>query len=100
MEWLVNEKIEVDKVMFFTDCQFWGESNFGKYFLGLWEEYKKINPEAKLYLFDLAGYGHSPIEIPREDVVLVAGWNERVFDMIVSIENGSNLIEEINKVEL
>ena len=100
LEWLINEKIAVDKVMFFTDCQFWGESNFGKYFLGLWEEYKKINLEAKLYLFDLAGYGHLPIEIPREDVVLVAGWNERVFDMIASIENGSSLIEEINKVEL
>ena len=100
LEWLINEKIEVDKVMFFTDCQFWGESNFGRYFLGLWEEYKKISPKAKLYLFDLAGYGHSPIKIPREDVVLVAGWNERVFDMIASIENGSNIIQEINKIEL
>lgn len=100
LEWLIKEEIEIDKVMFFTDCQFWGESDFGKYFLGLWEKYKKISPNAKLYLFDLAGYGHSPIEIPREDVMLIAGWNERVFDMIASIENGNYLIEEINKIDL
>jgi hypothetical protein len=100
LEWLIKEEIEIDKVMFFTDCQFWGESDFGKYFLGLWEKYKKISPDAKLYLFDLAGYGHSPIEIPREDVMLIAGWNERVFDMIASIENGNYLIEEINKIDL
>ena len=86
--------------MIFTDCQFWGESDFGKYFLRLWEKYKKISPNAKLYLFDLAGYGHSPIEIPREDVMLIAGWNERVFDMIASIENGNYLIKEINKIDL
>ena len=100
LEWLTNKRIAVDKVMFFTDCQFWGEDNFGKYFLGLWNEYKKISPDARLYLFDLAGYGRSPIEIPHNDVVLVAGWNERVFDMIAAIENGSSVVDEINRMEL
>lgn len=100
LEWLIKEKIAVDKVMFFTDFEFWGEDHFGKYFSDLWNEYKKISPNAHLYLFDLAGYGHTPIETPREDVTLIAGWSDRVFEMLDSIENGSSVIEEINAIEL
>ena len=100
LEWLLKENVVVDKVIFFTDCQFWGESDFGKYFLKVWNEYKSISPNAKLYLFDLAGYGHLPIEFPREDVVLVAGWSDRIFDMLAAVENGSDVIEEIKKIEL
>lgn len=100
LEWLINEKISMDKVMFFTDCQFYGESRFGEYFMNLWDNYKKIAPEAKLYLFDLAGYGHMPIEMPREDVVLIAGWSDRVFDMLAALENGGSVVEEIKKIEL
>ncbi len=100
LEWLINERIVVDKVIFFTDCQFYGEDNFGEYFRNLWNEYKKIAPHARIYLFDLAGYGHLPIEFPREDVALIAGWSERIFDMLAAVENGGNAIEEIKKVEL
>lgn len=100
LEWLINEGIVVDKVLFFTDCQFYGEDNFGEYFRNLWNEYKKIAPDARLYLFDLAGYGHLPIELPREDVSLIAGWSERIFDMLAAVENGGNAIEEIRQIEL
>ena len=100
LEWLINERVVVDKVMFFTDCQFWGVSDFGKYFLGLWNEYKKIAPNARLYLFDLVGYGHSPIEIPRNDVVLVAGWNDKVFDILSAVEDGASVVDVINNMQL
>ena len=100
LEWLINEGIVVDKVIFFTDCQFYGEDNFGEYFRNLWNEYRKNAPGARLYLFDLAGYGHLPIEFPREDVVLIAGWSERIFDMLAAVENGGNVIEEIRQIEL
>jgi hypothetical protein len=100
IEWLIAQEIVVDKVMFFTDCQFWGNSDFGRYFTDLWEKYKCIAPNARLYLFDLAGYGHMPIEIPRRDVTLIAGWSDRIFDMLASLDNGENLVAEIMKVEL
>ena len=41
-----------------------------------------------------------PIEIPREDVVLIAGWSDRVFDMLAALENGGSVVEEIKKIEL
>lgn len=100
IEWLISQGIQMDKVMVFTDCEFWGEFEFGKYFSKLWDDYKRIAPDAHLYLFDLAGYGHSPIELPREDVSLISGWSDRVFDMLAAIEQGGNVIEKIHSVEL
>lgn len=100
LEWLIAKGLVVDKVMFFTDCQFWGEGDFGQYFLNLWNEYKKIAPDARLYLFDLVGYGCLPIETPREDVMLLAGWSERIFDMLAAVEKGSSIVEEIKTIEL
>lgn len=100
LEWLIRERMVVDKVIFFTDCQFWGESDFGRYFSNLWSDYKKIAPSARLYLFDLNGYGHSPIEAPSHDVTLIAGWSDRLFEMLQAIDNGSSVLETINKIEL
>ena len=40
------------------------------------------------------------ISFPREDVVLVAGWSDRIFDMLAAVENGSDVIEEIKDIEL
>lgn len=98
LEWLIENKTQVDKVMYFTDCQLWNiyEYNFKE----AWEEYKKISPAAHLYIFDLAGYGHLPIEFPRKDVTLIAGWSDRVFDMLYAIENGASVTEQINSIEL
>ena len=100
LEWLVEQKIVVDRVMFFTDCQFWGVEHYGGHFKALWDEYKKISPKAKIYLFDLAGYGHSPIRIDEEDVFIVAGWNERVFDVVASLENSDAVLDKIRSIEL
>lgn len=69
---LIERRAEIDKVMMFTDCQLW--NNNGNFQLeDQWKEYKKICPKAKLYLFDLAGYGNTPLDITREDVYLIAG---------------------------
>ena len=100
IEWLIDEKVVMDKVMIFTDCQFWGEFDFGRYFTDLWDKYKMISPDARLYIFNLAGYALTPIEIPRKDVTLIAGWSDRIFDMLASIDKGQTLVEEIMKMEI
>ena len=65
-----------------------------------WREYKKTAPDAKLYLFDLSGYGQSPLKMVGNDVTLIAGWSDKVFDMLSALENGSSVLEEISKIEL
>lgn len=70
---LVKRNVTIDKVIMFTDCQLW-DSRFGKSHLEKsWSTYKSIAPNAKLYLFDLAGYGNTPLSIQRNDVHLIAG---------------------------
>jgi hypothetical protein len=77
----------------------WNSRNDAK-ISDLWNTYKKISPDSKLYLFDLAGYGVTPLDITREDVYLIAGWSDKIFDIVAAIDNGDNALDEIRKVEL
>ena len=101
---LIKRGLKVDKVMFFTDLQMWNSVSGGKGGNDLqasWTKYTKtIAPNAKLYLFDLAGYGQSPINIPQKGVHLIAGWSSKVFEVLEAIENGGNAISEITKIDM
>jgi len=97
---LLARKKVVDKIMVFTDCQLWNSNNTNETIAGLWKQYKQIAPNAKLYLFDLAGYGNTPLNVLRDDVFLIAGWSDKIFDVLNAIENGSDALEMINSIEL
>ena len=98
---LIKENRVMDKVMFFTDLQLWDSRRGGNSLKDSWKLYKKkVSPNAKLYLFDLMGYGNSPLSVERDDVYLMAGWSDKIFDVLTAIENGSNAVAEINKIEI
>ena len=99
MEDLLKQRKVVDKVIFFTDCQLWN-SNGAVSIHALWKQYKRFAPNAKLYLFDLAGYGTTPLNVLREDVFLIAGWSDKVFDVLQAIENGSDAVQVIDAIAL
>jgi len=88
--------------MLFTDCQLWNSSSTtGDHMQPLWLRYKaEVAPEAKLYLFDLAGYGQAPLQLLRNDVYLVGGWSDKVFDVLAALENGASALDAINQIEL
>jgi hypothetical protein len=65
-----------------------------------WDAYRVNNPEAKLYLIDVAGYGSTPISMIRKDVVYIAGWNDKVFKIMETLDNGEKLVKEIGQIEL
>jgi len=98
---LITRKEKVDKIMIFTDCQMWNSYSGSRgSFATCWSEYKKIHPEAKLYLFDLSGYGNTPVSVKGDGVYLIAGWSEKVFDMLAAIDKGSNAVKEIESIDL
>jgi hypothetical protein len=97
---LVDRNVVMDKVMLFTDCQMWNTKADGASLEKSWKAYKAIAPNAKLYLFDLAGYGTTPVSVQKHDVCLIAGWSDKVFDVLQAIENGENAIEKIKQVKL
>jgi hypothetical protein len=97
---LTARSVIMDKVMLFTDCQLWNSNAGSASFEKSWRAYKAIAPSAKLYLFDLAGYGTTPINWNANDVCLISGWSDKVFDVLEAIENGGNAIEKIKQIAL
>lgn len=103
LDWAIQNNIIIDKIMMFTDCQMWDSTdNYqGQGAMNIkWQEYKKINPSAKLYLFDLAGYGKTSLDIKSKNVFLIAGWSDKIFDILTAIEKGKNSIENIKNINL
>jgi hypothetical protein len=95
---LVQRRLVMDKVMIFTDCQLWNSHGSGESIGRYWKEYKRIAPGARLYLFDLAGYGPMPLRVESDDVYLVAGWSDKVFEVLEAVENGGSALGEIRKM--
>jgi len=91
-----------DKVMVFTDCQLWNSTGDGGNLAKEWATYRReVAPNARLYLFDLAGHGTAPLDVRAEDgVALIAGWSDKVFDVLDALENGGSALTEIEKIEL
>ena len=103
IEWLISKKLEVDKVMIFTDCQMWDSENRPHFstkgsISKSWSEYRKMFPKAQLYLFDMAGYGTTPLNIQKNvGVHLIAGWSDKIFEVLDSLEKGGNAISMIKE---
>jgi hypothetical protein len=69
-------------------------------FGSVWDWYKLISPDSKLYLFDLAGYGNTPLDYTQKDVYLIAGWSDKIFDILNAIDEGEDALKEIRKIAL
>jgi len=97
---LLERKVKMDKVIMFTDCQLWNSANTQDHIHTLWLRYKAIAPNASLYLFDLKGYGQAPLQVLQNDVYLVAGWSDKVFEVLDALENGGLALDVIKNIEL
>ena len=108
---MIEEKLFVDKVFVFTDCQWWNSNAMRSSGRGwgweevpnssaasYWNKYKKeVNPNAKVYIFDLAGYGNTPLNIQGNDVHFIAGWSEKLFKVL---GNPKGAIDEVMSIDL
>ncbi|CCH54115.1 Telomerase protein component 1 Short=rTLP1 [Fibrisoma limi BUZ 3] len=101
---LIKRRYVADKVMFFTDCQMWDSATRNQVatntLAAKWTKYKQIAPNAKLYLFDLAGYGQAPLRAENNDVYLIAGWSDKIFDVLQALEEGQTTLSLINEIAL
>ncbi len=100
IRYLIANKIAMDKVLLFTDCQLWNAAGTDETIEQLWKKYKSMVPSAKLYLFDLAGHGNIPLDIQRDDVHLIAGWSDKVFDVLHAVEEGRDAVGKIKQIIL
>lgn len=99
---LIKRKKVQDKVMLFTDCQMWNSNMGNNHIAQSWANYRRdIAPNAQLYVFDLAGYGQAPLDLSQGNGVhLMAGWSDKIFEVLAAIEEGSDAVAMIKAVEL
>ncbi|MDJ1493580.1 TROVE domain-containing protein [Cytophagaceae bacterium DM2B3-1] len=104
IEKMLSEKIIVDRIVIFSDCQIGARCNWydhkrrvGSDFGKLFNEYKKLNPNVVTYSVDLKGYGNTLFE---DGVMTVAGWSEKIFDMMVAMEEKESVLSVIDKIEI
>lgn len=59
---------------------------------------RKYNPDCKMYSLDLAGYG--TLQVPEKDVYCLAGFSEKIFDLMQYFEEDKDaLVNTIKAVE-
>ncbi|QMW00212.1 TROVE domain-containing protein [Spirosoma foliorum] len=101
---LIQKRYKADKVMLFTDTQLWdsntGNNQSANTLSAKWMQYKRLFPDARLYLFDLAGYGNVPLRVEKNDVFLIAGWSDKVFDVLQALEEGQTTLSTIQQIAL
>lgn len=98
-EALIANKAQYKKVCVFTDMQvanFYPHGSIAR----LWKEYVAQCPDAKLYVFNLAGYGMSFGSQGDKSMIEVSGWSDKVFDMLEYVDNGQKFFDAINSIEL
>jgi 60 kDa SS-A/Ro ribonucleoprotein len=101
---LLRKGTVVDKVMIFTDNRLWDNRVFhqpaGTDLSRIWKQYRQLAPGAQLCLFNLAGYGNKPLEVLKDGVFLISGWNDRILDMLGSVEKDRSIMEAIVDIEI
>lgn len=100
IEYLLDNNISVDRIMIFTDCQMWDSNGGDRNFAPTFIKYQRTNPNVKLYLFDLSGYGSISVPQNTKNVCVIGGWSDRIFDFIDVFENGGSVIDTIREVKV
>ena len=103
LQWACEARERFDTVVMFTDCQLWnsdGGYSADRMLPEWWHRYKSWFPEAKLYVVDLSGYGTSMFESHEKDVYTVAGWSEKIFDLIGANSSGEAALRKIDAISL
>jgi 60 kDa SS-A/Ro ribonucleoprotein len=85
---------QFDNIVMVTDCELYGGREFET--KRQWDNYKKINKDARMFLFNMASYGTVPVE-PGNDVYLVSGFTKETFRMLSELVKGENNIEHLIK---
>jgi 60 kDa SS-A/Ro ribonucleoprotein len=106
-----QRKVKGDLVVIISDSESWADTlNYrrqgwgrGTGLMNEWESFKARNPKAKLVCIDLQPYG-SAQALDRDDILLVGGFSDSVFDIIHQFAQGKlsadNWVGEIEATDL
>jgi len=104
IEHLIQNEIEVDRIVFMTDMQIWDSDSWrsknNRTVKKAFEDYReKVNPEANLYMLDLQSYGDLATPEGYEGVYNISGWNSKIIEFIEYAEKPREIIDEVECYE-
>jgi len=105
---LVQTNLHVDNIMLFSDSQIYSDLNIGYDYFGhnrnsgnrsqfekSWNNYLKLNPYAKVYMFDLSSYATYPVDLFSKNVYMVTGWSPNIFKILGGLDSWKSLKQHI-----
>lgn len=103
LDYLVKNKILVKRVIYFTDTQCYNSYGRGTTLNNLWQQYrtwaKSQGVDAHLFEVNLVGGNTSSFNANNGGVHQIAGWSERIFDLInLYEEDPSKAVKKIQKL--
>lgn len=93
-----SAKRAYDRIFIFSDMQAWTESPFGSNAVtaALREYRQRFNCDPLVYSVDLAGYG--TLQFPQPNVVCLAGFSDKIFDLMqATARGGAGLLNAIKE---
>lgn len=95
IKFMLDNKIFVDNMIYFTDNEEWGEG-----LLRYLREYKqRINPKVKCFFVTLMPYNDRVTPSDEPNCYYISGWSDRVLNYIPMIAEGiSSQVDEVKKV--
>lgn len=101
VDWAIQNNTFLDMFVYFTDMQLWSQGGFTmdrSAFEQSFNQYKaRVNPKARLVIFNLNGYQTTPIDVVRNDVLEIAGWSDKIFQVLSTLEQGGDFLEKFKK---
>jgi len=95
------QKAKPDLVIYVSDNESWADPKQGRgtAMMAEWAKLKQRHPQARLVCIDLTPHTTTQA-YDREDILNVAGFSDRVFDLIASFAAGSNGVDHwINEIK-
>ncbi len=112
MKKALKEKMLFDNIIVFSDCQIGTRTKFtpwygrarrdlGMRFHKIFKKFRELNPMANFVVVNLRQSGGASVFDKNQHILNIAGWSERIFDVINGHCNGwDSTIEKIEAIEI
>ncbi|MDD3040556.1 TROVE domain-containing protein [Bacteroides sp.] len=84
---IIRAKMVYDRILIVSDMQCYSSRGTSASVSSLFDRYlHEVNPNCRIYSIDLAGYGTAQVNIQNPNVYLLAGWSEKILNLIPMVE--------------
>lgn len=106
LDWATKNDESYDRFVVFTDEQIWDStrsvfgSSSNRNLKDAWDDYTdQVNPDAHLYVIDLASCGDLSVPEGYQNVHQISGWTSNVVEFIDKFEQAEDVTQNIESID-